>query len=797
MSFHNLRRLEYAPDNNTAIPGIAHLPTSILDAFIPGYSFISKYLLDVFGFDISIIVSVLVLGFALTTGVHYIYRHLWASFLKYFTASVVIDAYDIIHDNLMYWAEEQEDLKRVRALRVQSADYTDDVDELKGDDNASEGAIFNFNSWAAKVPPRYEPDSGYHWFRHKGHWFKLSREKQQVQSGWMGMMVREQETVRLTVLGRSTQPIKDLLLDTRDKNLSKQIAKTVVRRPSPKENRGRGRQAWSKVAVRPSRPISTVVLDNKQKAAILRDINDFLNPATSRWYANRGLPYRRGYLLFGPPGTGKTSLSFALAGVFGLDIYCMSLSEKTLTEEDLIMLFNSLPKRCIVLLEDIDSAGVIKKKTQEVAEDKTKDKKDSTSEKKDEDGPITASMLAKEVEKAVKAAQQTGDRSSGGRPGTANDSGITMSGLLNAIDGVASQEGRVLIMTSNYPENLDDALIRPGRVDMKIEFKLASKQQIRELFLRMYCVDSRGASRMPTNLKQIMPDILDVGNTSDRPGVSGKSGQAKPNHLQLLGKGVPPSPPPTPTNPTTDSQPPSSGQSSSNCKPLTEPPPDLEKMANDFADSLPDSTFSPAEVQGYLIMRKKDPLRAISEIAAWRDAELVKKKQKEEKESKDKNKDQDGAVGDDEQNKEDKGEEKQIATATTTESGTSSTSDLVKVVKDEAEEANEDGDSRAGQGKVHVADGEVNVYNNDGTETTDNHAHADTEPAVPPLSSTGARALFGNVEGVQDDGPAGGDDSGGDSADEDGSGGVSADESDSDSEMSQSDQSDGACDGDD
>lgn len=80
----------------------------------------------------------------------------------------------------------------------------------------------------------------------------------------------------------------------------------------------------------------------------------------SSGYTNRGIPYRRGYLFHGPPGTGKTSLSFAIAGVFGLDIYCVSLLEPTLTEEDLGLLFNSLPRRCVVLLEDIDSAGLIR-----------------------------------------------------------------------------------------------------------------------------------------------------------------------------------------------------------------------------------------------------------------------------------------------------------------------------------------------------------------------------------------------------------------------------------------------------
>ena len=719
MSFSSLGHLDNVPTNQTL-----SLPMNILDAFIPGYSVISKYLLDVFGFDISIIVSVLVLGFACITSVHYIYRYLWASYLTYFTASVVIDAYDTIYDNLLSWAAEQEDLKRVRSLKVQSADYTDDVDDLKGDHNAVDGAIFNFNSWAAKVPPRYEPDTGYHWFRHKGHWFKFSRESNKVQGGWMGMMIQDQETVRITVLGRSTKPIKDLILDTRDRILSKQVSKTTVRRPSPKEQRGRGRQAWNKVAVRPSRPIGTVVLDDEQKAAVLRDVNDFLNPATTRWYSNRGIPYRRGILLFGPPGTGKTSLSFALAGVFGLDIYCMSLSEKTLSEEDLILLFNSLPKRCIVLLEDIDSAGIVRKNAdsqkdeEEKSKGEPKDKKeDATGEEKDKDVEHTASIIAKEVAKAVKAASESTDRPSGGRSSNANDTGITLSALLNAIDGVASQEGRVLIMTTNHPEKLDDALMRPGRVDMKIEFTLASKQQTRELFLRMYCVDSQEAARMPTNLSQIMPGVSEAGVSAGRPAIPEKNDNKENDELQRSARFLP-AKPPRKSLTGVSSRALSDSRASSPLNPALLPQcqalPDLEKLADMFADNVPAATFSPAEVQGYLIMRKKDPWSAVAGVAAWRDAELAKKNQKKEGTS---------------LRKDLSRQDKQAA------SKTSRTDDLGKIEKEEA------GEEDRGDEKLRKRDTGDKIEDGDATHETQ----------IPGAAESGCSALIGSVEGVGED----------------------------------------------
>lgn len=75
-------------------------------------------------------------------------------------------------------------------------------------------------------------------------------------------------------------------------------------------------------------------------------------------YVQRGIPYRRGYLLHGLPGTGKTSFISALAGHFGYSICMLSLSERTLDDDRLNYLLNNAPPNCFVLLEDIDAAFV-------------------------------------------------------------------------------------------------------------------------------------------------------------------------------------------------------------------------------------------------------------------------------------------------------------------------------------------------------------------------------------------------------------------------------------------------------
>lgn len=84
---------------------------------------------------------------------------------------------------------------------------------------------------------------------------------------------------------------------------------------------------------RKRRPISSVILDEGVSDRILNDCRDFIkNPG---WYADRGIPYRRGYLLHGPPGCGKSSFITALAGELEFGICLLNLSERGLTDDRL------------------------------------------------------------------------------------------------------------------------------------------------------------------------------------------------------------------------------------------------------------------------------------------------------------------------------------------------------------------------------------------------------------------------------------------------------------------------------
>ena len=249
----------------------------------------------------------------------------------------------------------------------------------------------------------------------------------------------------LTVLGFRTQSLEDLIAEMQDQWFAGSKPKTTIMRPLSKELRDRPGFPWAVIAQRPSRSIDTVVLEEALKQSILSDIGYFWSPGAAEWYSSHGIAYRRGYHFWGPPGTGKSSLAFAIADVFDVDIYCGSVNDPGLTEGGFLRLLSHLSRRSILLLEDIDSAGL----------------------------------------------RRESQKSNDGR----NESGISLSGLLNAIDGVASSEGRILIMTSNMPDHLDGALTRPGRIDFPVEFKSASKEQSREIFLRMYSHPRRPSAK--------------------------------------------------------------------------------------------------------------------------------------------------------------------------------------------------------------------------------------------------------------------------------------------------------------
>jgi ATP-dependent 26S proteasome regulatory subunit len=205
------------------------------------------------------------------------------------------------------------------------------------------------------------------------------------------------------------------------------------------------------------RKLDTIILKNNLKNKIKDDMQLFLN--SEEWYQHRDIPYSRGYLFYGHPGTGKTSMIKGLSLFSKRHIHYLMLNE-VYNDTELLELIKSINfKETILVIEDIDAMlNVVKsresdKKTyQDYIEEKEKNKK------------------------------MTGDEWDKFERNKNKQSNVTLSGLLNVIDGLFTSHGRILIMTTNHPEILDSALIRPGRIDCKFLFDNCDAEQIGKLF---------------------------------------------------------------------------------------------------------------------------------------------------------------------------------------------------------------------------------------------------------------------------------------------------------------------------
>ena len=181
---------------------------------------------------------------------------------------------------------------------------------------------------------------------------------------------------------------------------------------------------WVRLKDAAPRPLDSVVLAPGLKEEIVADLSRFLSLRQA--YAERGVPYRRGYLVEGVPGTGKSSLARALAHHFGLNLYVLSLKGRGLDDGDLIQRMQAVRPGSIVLMEDVDCVV----------------------------------------------------------PDRETEDGVTLAGLLNAVDGVAAPEHVVFFYSTNDASGLDSALLRKGRIDRRYTLGPAGPEQVAALAKR-------------------------------------------------------------------------------------------------------------------------------------------------------------------------------------------------------------------------------------------------------------------------------------------------------------------------
>lgn len=207
----------------------------------------------------------------------------------------------------------------------------------------------------------------------------------------------------------------------------------------------------------------------------------------------------------------------------------------------------------------------------------------------------------------------------GGSDAPASVGRVTLSGLLNALDGIAAQEGRILFATTNDYDALDPALCRPGRLDLHIEFKLASKYQCREMFRRFYLpsdVDSDGKEKADNDIGAEAVDEKD----------SGYGSRSRTSSVERLTSDdtARPTPPSGSSSNSDDSSTVYVGQAHTARAPKLSRRKAAE-LADAFAAAIPNRAFSMATLQGYLMAYKTRPYDAVSEAPTWVERKLREK----------------------------------------------------------------------------------------------------------------------------------------------------------------------------
>lgn len=524
---------------------IGSLPEYIITNFIPGAQPLLQRYPRVFRF-LGVLLALWYFG-PLTR-----LQAVWSRFAQFLISTITVASEEDLFQYLVTWLSEKRTLKTDQTLNAVTNTPVEDRRRRRHDPDFEEIA----RKPAEDPKIKYEQSQGMQIFVHKSRIFFVTRTPGEGHTYYSNRYKRT-EILNICCFGRSTQPIKDLIEDIYTMNKDKERTMTIIRRPFT--GGYSSRLSWSRLTAKPRRALDTVILDPVQKARVIKDIEEYMDESTQNFYGDHGIPYRRGYLFHGPPGCGKTSFCLALAAKFNLDVYVLTLLDHELQDSDLMSLMNQLPSPSLLLLEDIDTAGLSRKKPFA----------DTSS------GGIGGmmSMMMGGGRKGRRRGMPEGAVASTNANADANlesddedtnkqATRVSLSGLLNAIDGVAAPEGHILIMTTNKLYELDDALVRAGRISVNVGFGNATKQQAEELFIRMYV---------------------------DRPQ------RSVSDHIVEK-----------------------------------DPKSELQDLAKRFADQLPEGDFSPADLQDYLILHKKSPHDAASQLQQWMKEKYEERKRKEE-----------------------------------------------------------------------------------------------------------------------------------------------------------------------
>ena len=405
------------------------------------------------------------MGAAMIAGITYLCKDIplkgWRLFLKHTTTSMTLSSCHESYHLITRWLASQGVPDRLRALRIENGKWG------QGASNKGIG-------------------TGSHliWFRKRPLRIHLSIKE----GSGRDMDISE---MMLTKFGRSHKLFNEMLEEAVSFEQNKNSNEDTI----PVYSYSYVKEAIYYCKRVSKRPLSSVFTSGDTKKKAVEAITRFLSK--EEWYKSNGIPWHLGILIHGMPGTGKTSLVRALASHFNRKLLIVRSTSIT----SLADVLHDAPDDCLIVIEDIDSSKSVQSRFGMPERDfsggipEIEDIRRALKEAGHNIGEPSEMTAGKSfgVFPPLRPRKEKGPEDVQDYQELSRDVGI--SGVLNALDGILSPEGSIVIMTTNRPEILDAALLRPGRVDLKLEVGYLDLKALLEMLTSLYpdCeIDSRG-----------------------------------------------------------------------------------------------------------------------------------------------------------------------------------------------------------------------------------------------------------------------------------------------------------------
>jgi len=352
-------------------------------------------------------------------------NRLYLTFIKHTTTTMVLNNTTESYYRLLKFLRDEGLSDRSRYINISNGRWGYEEEDLK---QIGYGSQFFFYR---KIPLR------------------ITLEKEKSDSD------RPKEFLKITKFGRSHNLFNEMLEEMKEATKNKDNTSFYKCTKQNKEY----------VTSQPSRSLESIILPKEKKDFLIKALDNFI--AKEEWYIQNGIPYQLGIFLYGPPGTGKTTLIKGIATYLDKDICFV---DNILDFSHAALRYND----CVITVEEIDTLGITKRSGLEGDEDSK---------------PLVAQSLSSSEKESPKL---TTTSKSSGKKEDEEDSlekvygKLALGKILNSLDGVISNHGRIMIITSNKADDLDPALMRPGRIDLKLEIGFLDIETFKETINKFF-----------------------------------------------------------------------------------------------------------------------------------------------------------------------------------------------------------------------------------------------------------------------------------------------------------------------